>query len=118
LFWLLEQYVDKGSTLSRLGFETGLDKLLNLVVRNFNVHDLFLSFWTFKPENVFGSERNGVWIDSFTNKLETSRRNFLTSAFYLEISSLTTPTSGAESTSKGLRSEGRLSKGCGRALEF
>lgn len=112
LLGFLEQNVDKGSATG-FGLEASLDEFLDLVVGNLDVHNLLLSLGSLEPEDVFGSEGDGVGVDTFTDKLEPSGGHFLSPALYLKVSSLTT-SGGAEA----LLGKVPLAKGVGGALEL
>lgn len=121
LFWLPELDVDKGA-LARSGLESSLDKLLNLVVRNLNVHDLLLALWTLEPKDVLRSEGNGVRVHSLAHEAEAAWSHFLAFALNLEVSSLASATTAAASEATeglllllGVRS---LAEGSSGALQF
>jgi len=82
LFWSAQENVDKGS-FARRSLEPCLDELLNLVIGNFNVNDLFLSLRSSEPKDVLTPQCNSVGVHSIANKFKFAWLNFLTLAFYL-----------------------------------
>jgi len=139
LFGSSQEKVDEGS-FSGSRLESSLDQFFDLVVGHFDINNLLGSFGSLEPEDVLRPKSNVVGVHTVAHELETSRTNFLATAFGLQVSTgstaaaTTTTTLGKGSRARGGRAKSTASvaeatspssllvrarsEGCSRSLEL